>query len=56
MNVIKRSGMEVLFDKNKIVNAITKAKKDTPTSNITKEAMRRMKLLQNCLQIYVLRK
>ena len=39
MNVIKRSGMEVLFDKNKIVNAITKAKKDTPTSNITKEAM-----------------
>lgn len=39
MNVIKRSGMEVSFDKNKIVNAITKAKKDTPTSNITKEAM-----------------
>ena len=39
MNVIKRSGMEVLFDKNKIVNAITKAKKDTPTSNISREAM-----------------
>lgn len=39
MNVIKRSGMEVSFDKNKIVNAITKAKKDTPTSNISTEAM-----------------
>lgn len=39
MNVIKRSGMEVSFDKNKIVNAITKAKKDTPTSNISTEAI-----------------
>lgn len=39
MKVIKRNGTEVDFDKDKIVVAITKAKSDTPTSYISKEAI-----------------
>ena len=35
MKVIKRNGTEVDFDKSKIIIAIQKAKKDTPSSNIS---------------------
>ena len=35
MKVIKRNGTEVDFDKSKIINAIKKARKDTPTSSLS---------------------
>ena len=40
MKVIKRNGTEVDFNKDKIVVAITKAKSDTPTSNISEESIK----------------
>ena len=43
MNVIKRNGKEVIFDKTKIINAVTKANEDEQNNSKVKLSVNQIK-------------
>ena len=52
MNVIKRNGKEVIFDKTKIINAVTKANEDEQNNSKVKLSTDQIKDIADHIENY----